>query len=93
MKYMNLYRGYEKRKESIDKKIASIIERSQFVFGEELESLEHELANYTGAKYAVGVSSGHVGLVLSLLALGFNAGRRPFYKRSNSSCYDIFLYC
>ena len=74
MKYMNLYRGYEKRKESIDKKIASIIERSQFVFGEELESLEHELANYTGAKYAVGVSSGHVGLVLSLLALGFNAG-------------------
>ena len=74
MKYMNLYRGYEKRKESIDKKIASIIERSQFVFGEELDSLENELANYTGAKYAVGVSSGHVGLVLSLLALGFNAG-------------------
>ena len=74
MKYMNLYRGYEKRKESIDKRIASIIERSQFVFGEELDSLENELANYTGAKYAVGVSSGHVGLVLSLLALGFNAG-------------------
>ena len=74
MKYMNLYRGYEKRKEAIDKRISSIIEKSQFIFGEELDSLERELSNYTNAKYAVGVSSGHVGLVLSLLALGFNAG-------------------
>lgn len=80
MKYMNLYRGYEKRKESIDKKIASIIERSQFIFGEELEELESELAKYTGAKYAVGVSSGHVGLVLSLLALGFKAGENHSNK-------------
>lgn len=80
MKYMNLYRGYEKRKESIDKKIASIIERSQFIFGEELEELEIELAKYTGAKYSVGVSSGHVGLVLSLLALGFKAGENHSNK-------------
>ncbi|WP_300747908.1 DegT/DnrJ/EryC1/StrS family aminotransferase [uncultured Brachyspira sp.] len=74
MKYMNLYRGYEKRKEAINKKISSVIERSQFIFGEELDALEKELSDYTGVKYAVGVSSGHVGLVLSLLALGFDAG-------------------
>jgi len=74
MNYMNLYRGYEKRKEAVDKRILSIIERSRFIFGEELESLEKELSEYAGAKYAVGVSSGHVGLVLALLALGFDAG-------------------
>ena len=75
MKYMNLYRGYEKRKEAIDKKISSIIERSQFIFGEELENLEKQ--NYQiiqEPNMQSGVSSGHVGLVLSLLALGFNAG-------------------
>ena len=44
MKYMNLYRGYEKRKEAIDKKIFSIIERSQFIFGQELDELEKELS-------------------------------------------------
>ncbi len=70
MKYMNLYRGYEKRKESIDSRISSIISRSQFIFGKELEELESTLAKYVGAKYALGISSGHTAIVLSLIALG-----------------------
>lgn len=75
MKYMNLYRGYEKRKLDIQKRINSIIERSQFIFGEELNELETTLAKYIGIKYAIGVSSGHVGLLLSILALGYDAGK------------------
>ena len=74
MKFMDLYKGYDKRKVAIQSRIESIIERSQFIFGPDLEELEETLAKYVGRKYALGVSSGHDGLSLALMALGFEAG-------------------
>lgn len=74
MKFMDLYKGYDKRKVAIQARIESIIERSQFIFGADLEELEATLAKYVGRKYALGVSSGHDGLSLALMALGFEAG-------------------
>ncbi len=75
MKFMDLYLGYEERKEAIDKRISSIISRSQFIFGAELEELEKTLAEYAGVKYAVGVSNGTDALMLSLMALGYEPGK------------------
>ncbi len=75
MKFMDLYQGYEKNKEAIDKRIASIIERSQFIFGAETEELEQRLAEYVGVKYALGVSSGTDAIMLALMALGYSAGQ------------------
>ncbi len=74
MKFMDLYKGYEKRKIAMDERISSIISRSQFIFGSDLEELEEKLANYSGSKYGLGISSGHEALQLALIALGFNAG-------------------
>ena len=75
MKFMDLHLGYEKRRDAIDKRIASIISRSQFIFGAELEELESELAKYVNAKYAIGVSSGADAIMLALIALGYEAGK------------------
>lgn len=75
MKFMDLYRGYEKRKDKIDARVKSIIERSQFIFGSDLEELESTLAKYVGVKYAVGVSSGHEALQIAIMALGYEAGK------------------
>ncbi len=74
MKFMDLYQGYEKNKEAIDKRIASIISRSQFIFGAESEELEKSLAEYVGVKYALGVSSGTDAIMLALMSLGYEAG-------------------
>lgn len=74
MKFMDLYLGYAKRKEAIDKRMASIIERSQFIFGSELEEIEATLAKYVGTKYALGIDSGTHAIMIALMALGYEAG-------------------
>ncbi len=74
MKFVDLYRGYEKNKEAIDRAIASVINRGQFILGQELEELEELLAKYVGVKYALGVCSGTDAIILALMALGCEAG-------------------
>ncbi len=56
---------YEQIESSIDK----VIQKSNFILGEEVTLLEKKIAEYIGTKYAIGVSSGTDALVLSLRAL------------------------
>ncbi|MBI4977153.1 MAG: DegT/DnrJ/EryC1/StrS family aminotransferase [Spirochaetes bacterium] len=72
MKFMDLHAGYLARKEKMDARIASVISRSQFIFGPELTELEETLAKYSGSRYAAGVSSGMDGLLIALMALGLS---------------------
>lgn len=53
----------------IDEAIVRVIERGNFIMGEEVEAWESEWAAFCGAKYAVGVSSGTDALYLVLKAL------------------------
>ena len=61
-------------KEEIVSALASVIENGQYILGENVKSLEKEVAQYTGCEYAVGVNSGTDALYLSLLALGIGPG-------------------
>jgi dTDP-4-amino-4,6-dideoxygalactose transaminase len=61
-------------KEKILEGLSSIIDRSSFVLGENVKGLEAELAEYSGAKFAVGMSSGTDALLVALMALDIKHG-------------------
>lgn len=58
----------------IEAAIGRVLDTNAFILGPEVKELEAELAEYCGAKYAVGCSSGSDALVLALMAVGVKAG-------------------
>ena len=61
-------------REEIDAAIARVIDRGEFILGEEVARFEADFAAYCGARHAVGVASGLDALTLSLVALGIGPG-------------------
>jgi dTDP-4-amino-4,6-dideoxygalactose transaminase len=61
------------RKE-IDKAIADVIDKGSFILGDEVKKFEDEVCQYTGSKYAVGVSNGTDAISLALEASGIQRG-------------------
>ncbi|MCE1230160.1 MAG: aminotransferase class I/II-fold pyridoxal phosphate-dependent enzyme, partial [Firmicutes bacterium] len=54
--------------------LSGLIDKSSFVLGENVKGLEAELAAYSGAQHAVGMSSGTDALLVALMALDIKAG-------------------
>lgn len=72
--FFDLKRQYKEIGEEINSAIKAVEESSQFILGENVSSLEKEIASFSGAKYGVGVASGTDALHLSLRALGIGPG-------------------
>ena len=72
--FLDLGRRYSLYKKEIDKIITGSLKSGWYILGKELEKFENNLANYLGAKYAVGVNSGTDAIFLSLKALGVWSG-------------------
>ncbi len=71
---LDLKAQYAAIKEEIDTKVLAVLASQNFILGAEVKALEEEIAAYSGARYAVGVSSGSDALIISLMALGIGAG-------------------
>ncbi|MCX8125509.1 MAG: DegT/DnrJ/EryC1/StrS family aminotransferase, partial [Spirochaetes bacterium] len=56
----------------IDFAIKKVIDRTDFILGEEVEFFEKEFAKYCGTKYCIGVSSGTDAIELSLRSLNIS---------------------
>ena len=65
---------YRALKDEIDAAVGRVFASGRFVLGPEGEALERELAEFTGARHAVGVNSGTDALHLPLVACGIGAG-------------------
>ena len=71
---LDLKAQYRSIKTEIDTAVEKVIDRQDFILGEEVKQFEKEAAQYCGAKYGVGVASGTDALILALKALGIGPG-------------------
>lgn len=67
-------RFYAKHKREILAAINRVLSRGELILREDVGKFERSIAQYVGAKYAVGVASGTDALYLSLKALGVGPG-------------------
>ncbi len=72
--FADLKSQYLLHKSEFDQAVISVMESTQYIMGPEIEKLEQGLANYTGAKHALSISSGTDALLIALMAHGVGAG-------------------
>jgi len=72
--FIDLRAQYESIRTEIDSAIRSVIERSAFVQGPEVDAFDAEFATFCEAKHHVSVGSGTDSLHLALIALGVGPG-------------------
>lgn len=72
--FIDLRAGTAKIRKEIDEAIARIIDNTAFVLGPEVEGFEKEFAEFCGASYCTGTSSGTSALHLALLGCGIGPG-------------------
>ena len=58
----------------LEQNIHRVLHHGQYIMGPEVRELEEKLAEYTGAKHCITVSSGTDALLISLMALGVKPG-------------------
>lgn len=71
---VDLKKQYKTIKKDIKTAIQGVLDRNDFILGEDLRKFEDEFAQYCQTKYAVGVDSGTGALELALYTLGIGAG-------------------
>ena len=71
---VDLKAQYQSLREEINAGIQSVLDKSAFVLGEEVQKFEKDFAAYCGAKACVGVGNGTDALYLTLKALGIGPG-------------------
>jgi dTDP-4-amino-4,6-dideoxygalactose transaminase len=72
--FIDLGAHHRPLKKALLKKLADLVDRSEFVLGEEVEAFEREFAAYCGGRHGVGVSNGYDALRLILEGMGIGAG-------------------
>lgn len=72
--FVNAKEHYARMKAEIDAALTDTLARGDLVLRPQLRDFERHLAEYVGARFAVGVSSGYHALHLSLLATGIGPG-------------------
>jgi len=72
--FVNLRAQYEALKPKIDAAIASVLSRTAYVGGAEVDDFQQWFAGYCGVRHALGVSSGTRAIELALRGLGIGGG-------------------
>ena len=67
--FANLQLQYQKYKLDIDSNIQAVLNKSNYIMGEEILELEKAFQEFTGAKHVIACSSGTDALLLAMMAL------------------------
>ncbi len=76
--FVDLKAQYARLKPEINARIQQVLDHGQYIMGPEVAELEAALANYSGARHAVGLSSGSDALLVPLIAAGIGTGHAVF---------------
>ncbi len=71
---LDLVNQYNSLKDDIDLAISEVLSSGNYIMGPQVAEFEKNIAEYLGAKHAIGVASGSDALLLSLDALGIGSG-------------------
>ncbi len=71
---LDLKREYAELKSEIDQAALDVLAETRFINGPQVAELESKLAEYCGARHAIGVASGTDALLLALRAAGVGPG-------------------
>ena len=74
MQFIDLKSRHQLIGDKINARIQKVMDHGQFILGPEVREVEEKLAQYTGSKHCVTVSSGTDSLLIALMALGVGAG-------------------
>lgn len=66
--------SYPEIREEIDSAVKNVLDKTNFILGEEVKIFENDFAKYCGAKYAVGVANGTDAIKIALVASGIKSG-------------------
>jgi len=67
--FAKLQYQYQLYKEELDQAIHGVLDKSNYIMGNEVIDLEENLQTFTGAKHAISCSSGTDALILAMMAL------------------------
>src|SRR5690242_8032085 len=71
---LDLSEQHAKLRPELEAALGRILDTNGFILGNEVASLEREVAGYCGTEYAVGCASGSDAILLALMALGVGPG-------------------
>jgi len=74
MQFIDLKSRHQLIGDKINARIQKVMEHGQFILGPEVREVEEKLAQYTGSKHCITVSSGTDSLLIALMALGIGVG-------------------
>lgn len=72
--FAKLQYQYQLYKEEIDNAIHAVLDKSNYIMGDEITSLEEGLCHFTKAQYSISCSSGTDALLLAMMALDIKPG-------------------
>lgn len=74
MQFIDLQAQRQRLGDSVDRRIAQVLEHGKFIMGPEVLEFEKQLGEYTGAPSVLSCANGTDALVLALRALGVTSG-------------------
>ena len=78
MKFIDLEAQYQRIKPELDKSLAKLFVRQDFILGKDVDVLESRLAEYAGVKHCVTCSNGTDALSRALILKGYGPGDAVF---------------
>ena len=74
MQFIDLKAQYQRIETEVNRRISRVLKHGQYLMGPEIIELEQLLAQFTGARYCIAVSSGTDALQIALMALNIGRG-------------------